>query len=208
MKKAYLLAVMLFGACGADSALDTLPDSTLAFAPQSISLQRFTNACTPQADQPFLPTDQLQFVVTGAPPDTPDVNQQQLLSVISLSIHPTLPKDQDLVVDLGDFFETSVGTSNTGSEVHMHAQYGMLPLENNSFGWQQGLEINELDDEPLASVSVRIEEVPAAEGEPGTVVLRMEFTDGNVYDVRLTAPVTTGFVGCPVGDQGSGDGKL
>jgi hypothetical protein len=145
------------------------------------------------------------MIVLGATPDSDDGSQQQP-STISLSFHPTLPTDVDLQVDLGDFFEIGTGVDGDGNTVHMHAQYGQLPLDGNSFGWQQGLDINELDDEPLASVTVRIEAVPTAENEPGTLVLRMEFTDGNVYDVRLTAPVVTGFVGCPVGVGGSGDG--
>lgn len=188
-----LVAVAVLAACTDPKTIELLPDSTRAFSPANVSLARSPEQCGNDS-APFSSGDAFSLVLVGAPS-----SGTGLATAITVTFHPTLPVGQSLPVDLGEL--GVIGSSPGGASIF--GQSGALPLANNAFSWVQGPDPSEIDATPLATVSIRIDKLPEAEGDLGILTIRMAYTDGGVYDVQVGTRATTPLAGC----AGEGDQK-
>ena len=171
--------LLVLAACTSPKMIDTLPDDTLAFTPAKVTFNRQPINCGPTT-APFSADDTMSLQLSGA------ADSQGLATTISVVFHSTLPVGQALPVNLGELM--SVGPSL--------GQSGTLPLANNEFTWIQGPDPNEVDAQALTDVSIRIDQMPAAEGELGVLTIRMAFADGGIYDVEIGSAIKTPPVFC------------
>ncbi len=89
-----------------------------------------------------------------------------------------------------------------GLEPFQDGQSGWLPPgddDQNDFSWTLGT--SPVDASALTSVTLTIDAWPASPSDDGVFVLRMQFSDGRVYDARITVALET----C-MSTQGGGGG--
>ncbi len=189
-----LAILVVLAACTEHKPIDNLPDSTLPFSPTTVTLQRFATQCG--VPHPiFQDSDLYNLTVLGKA-----VPQGEHRTMIAVEFHRTLPLASELPVMLGAFGEVAYSIDPQGNKTNIvYGQGGTLPMSDNSFEWSQGTDASELDAQPLSVVSVRIDQLPLADGDLGTLTVRMQFTDGSVYDAEISAALFTGLSGCPAG---------
>ncbi len=101
---------------------------------------------------------------------------------------------------LGAFGVQGYSIDSQGNRTNIvYGQDGALPMTDNSFGWSQGTDSTELDAQPLSDASVWIDQLPHADGDIGTLTVRMTFMDGGVYDAEFSVALFTGLSGCRAG---------
>lgn len=188
----YLLLALSTAACTHGTGLENQPDSTLTFSPASITLQRYATVCGVE-NPPFEDTDLYSMTLLGA------ATGNEHPTMLQVSFHRTLPLSQALPVDLLPFGVVSATISSDGTEIDFYGQDGSLPLTDNSFTWSQGSNPAEVDGNPISDASVTFDAMPAADGDDGTLTIRMEFNDGGIYDSQVSAALVTGLEGCPAG---------
>jgi len=175
-------------ACTGSDGVDPQSDSNRSFEP-TVTLSRGALDCNyganpPQLDPPLSGSDEYGLRLAGQPtsPQT----------YIEFDFLPVLPLDLPQPVSLSAFGPVTISVSNAGTSVYAYGQTGNLPgNDGNEFFWVQGTNANELDPSPLTSASLEIEDMPTLDGGDGAFRIRMQFTDGGVYDVVVRAPMIT-----------------
>ena len=200
MKRWLVLAAFSALGCGSNrTLLEPSPDGSaqmpfqiaigsIPFTPATVSLNRSGTCGVVQPE--FKDTDPFELTIDGAAQPASAGSTCTAPTEISLNFHRTVPLNQDLDVVL-ETFNPSLACAIQGGSV---AQ----PNQDVSFSWELGENANEVDAQPLTSVTLHFSQFPHQDGDPLVLAVKMLFADGKVFEF-VTRPLLVSAAGPPCG---------
>jgi hypothetical protein len=199
-----LLLVVPMVACTTTSStppvVQVMPGS-LPFAVTAFGLQRFTQDCAP--DAAYSIDDAYGISLTGAGDGTSLQTNLRVELTATAPLAYDLPASLDAMIDDSVLCEARSGSGPTfgcppdvtlpiPAQHTPYSQHGVFPLSAmNTLDWQQGMDVHEVDDQPLDDAFARITHYPTSADDDGIFELRLVFHDQHTLDVRVSGAFET-----------------